>query len=345
MSLILTTTDGKEIREQSFSSFECDLTNLMTFQLTIPSADFDSYLVEGARVYVPGTEFGGIIGITGSNTKDKTVTMTGHNWRGLLNYKVISPPAGADYKIVSGELNSIIRGLIADANISNLFVVPEVSTGITLSNYKFYRYATLYQGIEKMLNEVQNLGDYPPYRMDLKFTQAQAGLPGYVSIQAVEAVDYSETIELSQDNRLDFTIQKKRDGVNHLICLGQGELAQRTVRHLYADRMGKISQTQTLFGVDEIVEIYDNSGAENPTTLIEEGTKRMQEVTNNETFEMDAAELNIDVAIGDKIGGRDYITGITCADYVTNKIYKIENGATSIEYTIGGDRTDYPIVE
>jgi hypothetical protein len=33
-------------------------------------------------------------------------------------------------------------------------------------------------------------------------------------------------------------------GVNHLICLGSGELQNRIVVHLYVDADGNISQTQ-----------------------------------------------------------------------------------------------------
>ena len=60
-------------------------------------------------------------------------------------------------------------------------------------------------------------------------------------------------------------------GINHLICLGLGELKNRTVIHLYADANGVISRTQTQFGSDEVTNVYDYAGAETEN-LIKSGT-------------------------------------------------------------------------
>lgn len=345
MDLILTSKDGKEIRTQDFKKFDVDTADTKDFELTIPTEEYDEFLSVGARLFVPNTEYGGIIGGRAVVTSENELTLKGHTWRGLIAYKIISPPSGQAYKIVSGELNTIIRGLITDAGIDDLFRVPETSTGITLTNYQFNRYIDLYRGIEKMLNEVQNIGQNPPYRMNFEYVQQQNGTSGYVKLEAKPCVDYSDTIELSQDSELNFKIEQVRNGVNHLICLGGGELTARVVRHLYADIEGNISQTQSLFGVDEITDIYDYGSAEDVTTLINDGIKQLQELTNNNSFEMDAASLDINVAIGDTIGGRDYITGMVCKDKITNKIYKVEDGNEAVEYRIGGQATDFPIIE
>lgn len=345
MDLILTSKTGKEIRSQDFKQFDVDVADTKDFELTIPTEIYDTALGYGARLYVPRTEYGGIIGGRLVDTGENEVTLKGYTWRGMLANKIISPPSGQAYKVVSGELNNILRGLIADANLNSLFSVPNVSTGITLSNYQFARYIDLYSGIERMLNEVQSIGSNPPYRMDIKYMQAQDGANSHVQLQAKPCIDYSDTIELSQDNELNFRIEQVRNGVNHLICLGSGQLAQRIVRHLYANTAGKISTTQTQFGVDEIVDIYDYGSAESATALVNDGIKHFKELVNNSSFEMDAATLNLDVAIGDTIGGRDYITGMTCKDKITNKIYKVENGVEAVEFKIGGEETDFAVIE
>ena len=68
-------------------------------------------------------------------------------------------------------------------------------------------------------------------------------------------VDYSQQIEFSSDMRLNYTMHMEGDGVNHLICLGQGELKNRIVRHLYVDQNGNIGSTQYYTGVDEIAAV------------------------------------------------------------------------------------------
>lgn len=342
--VILATKTGREIRMLEFKKYDVDLTNEKDFELTIPTDMYQDDLAKGARIIVPGTEYGGQIGRLRVKTDEDMVVVGGFNWRGKLYHKIIQPPSGQAYKTVSGELNTILRGLIAEAGLDKLFYVPNIDTQVTLTNYQFDRYTTLYDGIEKMLNQVQNTYT-DAYRMDLKYIQGENGDAGYVQLQALPVVDYSETVELSQDSQLDFIIEQIRNGVNHLILLGKGELAERTVRHLYVDVNGVISTTQTQFGEDEVCEIYDYPSAEDETTLITDGMKRLQERMDNERFEMNAAIMEEDIAVGDKIGGRDYITEIVCSDYITNKIYTIENGVEKIEYTIGGEKKDEAIIE
>ena len=58
---------------------------------------------------------------------------------------------------------------------------------------------------------------------------------------------------------------------------------------------------------------------------------------NHTEFSMDVASLDIDVEIGDIVGGRDYITGMYAAKPVETKIYHVENGIESIEYELEGE--------
>ena len=52
---------------------------------------------------------------------------------------------------------------------------------------------------------------------------------------------------------------------------------------------------------------------------------------------MDIASLGIDVDIGDIVGGRDYITGISAKKPLFEKIITTENGLTSIQYNLEGN--------
>lgn len=327
--VILTESSGIEIRPLRFKKFDCDLNDTMDFELVLPAAEWQADLAYGNRIFVPGTEYGGIIGGRKTDTGEDTVTLIGRGWRGVLYYKIITPPAGQAYKTVSGELNTVLAGLISDAGLTALFSVSEENTGISVSNYQFDRYTTLLDGIYKMLKSVG-------YRLDVEYVEVEAGA-GYVKLAAVEAENYSDTIELSQDNRLNFTFEEIKNGINHLVCLGKGELTDRVVVDLYIQQDGSIGTTPYYTGLAEVAQVYDNTSAEDEADLTEKGTEELEKLTSKQTFKMDVETLNIEVEIGDIIGGRDYITGMSMSKPVVNKIYTEQDGKASKEYILEGD--------
>lgn len=328
--VILTNADGNEIRFLRFSKLDVDLNDTRDFELVTPASDWNSDLMYGARIFVPDSEYGGIIGGIKTNTSDSSISISGYCWRGILAHHIIEPPSGQAYKAVSGELNSILRTLISEAGIGSLFHVSEEDTGVSVTNYQFDRYITLLDGIVKMLKT-------KGYRLNIRYIQQERGAPGYVELSAVEIIDYSQSIELSQDQRLNFTFTETKNGVNHLVCLGKGELTDRVVVNLYIQQDGTIGTNQYYTGLDEVTQIYENTSAENETDLTEKGTEELQKLTSKQTLEMDVESLGIEVEIGDIVGGRDYITGISMAKPVENKIYTEENGNISKDYTLEGD--------
>ena len=158
-----------------------------------------------------------------------------------------------------------------------------------------------------------------------------------VVVSAVPIVDYSGDIEFSSDMQLNYIMNMQGDGVNHLICLGSGELKDREVYHLYVDDKGNIGTNQYYFGVDEIAEIYDYAGAETED-LIQGGTDRLKEVMNNNIFgiRVDAA---MEIAIGDMVGGRDYLSGMKMTAPITGKVVRWDHGFQDIEYLLEDDVT------
>lgn len=328
MVIQLTDKDGRQIRALSDVSIDAELNSgNRDFQIEISTADFDERIQYGCRVLVPGTEIGGILGELGTNTAADSVTWNGLTWRGYLAEKVIEPPHGEDYYTAAGELNNVLRDLI-EPKFSGVFVVPEINTGVTV-NYQFKRYCTLLDGLTDMLKEVG-------YRLDIKYNEGEPNECGYVEVQAVPIVDYSNQIELSRDSQLHFRMADKRNGVNHLIVLGKGELKDRTVIHLYVQADGSIGDNQYYFGIDNIERVYENTSAED-SDLRKEGIKRLEELMNKKIFEMDVETLGIDVTIGDVVGGRDHITGMYMAKPVENIIVKIEDGIISKEYRLEGN--------
>lgn len=318
MDLILATYDGQELSVMNYD-FDMDLGGTNDFQINASYASWIDDIDIGKRIYIPGTEYGGIIKYIQSATESGNIILKGYTWRGYLDKRILRPPSGSDYYTVSGELNSILRSVI---NIPN-FVVPSVSTGINVS-YQFNRYVSVLSGLEAMLRTVG-------FRLDIQYVQTQAG--GYVSVQAVKAALYGDTVEYSQDSMINFVSSDNQMGVNHLICLGTGELKNRLVVDLYADANGNVSQNQTITGINEIVETFDNSGAESET-LIETGTKRLKELISKKTFDASIKKVEQELFIGDIVTGQDYITGNRVTKPIVEKIVKRSNGVMSIDYKI-----------
>lgn len=298
------------------------------YEIKIRHDRWDERYAYGNVFYIKNTEFGGIIGRKKVNTEQDTISLYGRTWRGKLDKKIIRPSHGQDYRKVSGELNSVLNTLITE-QFNDYFVVSQADTGVTVTNYQFDRYCTLLAGITKMLKSVG-------YKLHIEYVQQERGQPGYVELSAVPIVDYSEQIELSQDSRLNFTFDETKNGVNHLVCLGKGELQDRQVIDLYVGQNGSIGTTQYYTGIQEVAEVYENTSAETEE-LEEKGREKLQELMNSTSFSMDVEALGMEVEIGDIIGGRDYTTGMYAAKPIAKKIYKVEGGKTSLEYEIEGD--------
>lgn len=330
MDLILADKNYLDIKLINHAIIDVDIGETNDFQLVLRRDEYTKDYIKGNIVYVPDTEYGGIIGEIDTDTSLDTLTIQGISWRGMLSKKVIQPASGQDYATASGELNSIIKGFV-DSSFNGLLVGSSVDTGVTVSSFQFDRYCTVLDGLIKMLKSVN-------YKLQIKLIQLGLGNPNYVEVSAVPIEDYADEIELSQDSKLNFRFNNIYNGINHLICLGQGELRDRQVLHLYVDQNGNIGETQYFTGLEELVEVYDYSSAESLDVLREEGIKRLQEVMNSQTFEMDVESLDLSVEIGDIIGGRDYLTGIYAKQPVKSKVWRQENGIESIVYKVEGEQ-------
>ena len=294
--IIVAAPDGTELRCMLFSEYDFEIGDEEnSFLVTCPRAEWES-VANDSRVYIPGTEYGGLFKRLESDTKNNSVAVGGLTWRGMLQRKIISPPSGQDYATDSGELNAIL-GTRVSAAFPGLFVGSSESTGIVVT-YQYNRYTTLYDGLKALLKSVG-------YKMQIEYDQIQRK----VVVSAVPIVDYSSEIEYSSDMSADYSMTIDRTGINHLVCLGSGELKNRTVVHLYVDGNGVISQTQTFYGENEIAEVYDYAGASRDD-LIQSGIDQLKNEINLNEFSINL-ESEREVAVGDIVGARDYITGYT----------------------------------
>ena len=282
----------------------------------------------------PGTEYGGII--DGIQSVNETIVFTGMTWRGLLMKKIIEPPTGQDYLVVSGYAHNIIND-VSCSQFDGIFVCSG-SSGITFNNFQFDRYVSHLDGFEKMLLSKNA-------KIEFAYNSGESNGKAFVSIKAVPIIDYSDEIEYSKDGALYyiyFSFKRFTGGINHLICLGKGELKDRLVIHLYVQQDGTIGNEKYYTGKDEKVAIYDYSNAESAEELSEKGIERLKELMSYVDMDINLYNSSLerltksDIKVGDIVGGRDFDTGIYLRKQISKKIIEIKNGKETIEYKVGG---------
>lgn len=278
------------------------------------------------RIFIPQTEYGGIINDLEVLTSTREIVLRGITWRGLLGKKVVEPPEGQEHLTVSGDLNDILRELIGD-RFGGLFSVLDVETGVTVTGWQVDRYVTLHDAIKKLL-------DSKGHRMQIGYVEPEGLEYGYVTIQAVPVTDYSDDLEYSREGKVNFGIRDYRGGINHLVCVGEGQNEERAVLHLYIQGDGSIGKTQYYFGLEERAEVYEYSSAE-LEKLEEYGTKRLKDLQNYKSI--DVTVDDVDLEIGDIVGGYEEITGTRLQKPVTRKIIKMKQGKITIDYEVKGD--------
>ena len=272
----------------------------------------------GYYVYIIGTEYGGVIDAVTSDTQTGEVTYTGRTWHGILNSKVICPDAGQDYLTLNNEANGVLDSLITRMGLTSIFTVNIYASCLEISNYKMPRYVTGYDGIMQMLKSVGG-------KLVLSFDGEK------IILSAAPIADHTKDGSVSSD-AMSFQVKKTSKKINHLICLGQGELKDRTVVHLYADASGSISQTQTLTGADEYAAVYDYQSAESAQKLIEAGASRLAELQNQDNLSVSLNEAGYAFDVGDVVGAVDTVTGISVSVPITKKIVSIRNDYMSVSY-------------
>ena len=316
MELIYADTNGSEIG--FLTDFNLDLDIGSTNDFEISTVAKKKIMDFGYSVYADETEYGGIISKVEVNTELNKIAYSGQTWRGILNNYIISPPPGEDYKIVSGNVSTIISGLISDFGIGSLYSVA--ASEIAVTNYQFDRYCTLLSGVEKMLKSVG-------YRLNISCQN------GAVTLTPTPIHDYSDELEYSQDSNINFRIQDNQNGVNHLVCLGQGDLRDRQVLNLYLLADGTIGTTQYYTGLSERADVFDFPAVESLDELEKFGRERFALLLNSQKMEMTIGDIAVE--LGDIVGGRERITGIYMKKPITQKIVKGDAYSMKISYKVG----------
>lgn len=224
-------------------------------------------------IYAENTEYGGIVDKIKSDTGKGEIKYMGRTWHGVLEGKVICPDEGDDYLVLSGDANEILQEIFDRIGLSNLFVAS-TEESVEITNYQFDRYVYAYTGICKFLQD-----------NDLKLHLSWQN--SMIVASAEPIYDYSQDEEFDP-SQVDFAIERNYRPVNHIICLGQGDLKDRKVIHIFTDENGGIqnylqdpdkdpvedsdyildTSGQVLFDQDEVMLIYDYASAEITTNYV-----------------------------------------------------------------------------
>lgn len=223
---------------------------------------------KGYFIYVENEEYGGIVDKIRVNTEKDEVLYKGRTWHGVLEKKVICPDPGDDFLVLAGEANEVLQEIIDRIGLSSLFMASSEDSGIQIVAYQMDRYCKAYTGIRKMLKEF-----YAKLRIQW--------INGMVMLSAEPRYDYSQDEEFDT-SQVDFQLEKNFRPVNHMICLGQGDLKERAVIHIFTDEYGGVQpylkpgitdpvkdddyildeSQKVMTDQDEIVEIYDYPNAD-----------------------------------------------------------------------------------
>lgn len=318
VDLIITDSNHVDVRSAADYTLDCAWGKEENdFELVVSGA---STIDAGAYIYVDGSECGGVVDAMEDQLTSgvSTLTYSGRTWHGVLANKILEPDRGKDYLTVSGTASTVIGSLISRVGLDAVFdAVDSPTAGAqTIKSYQFDRYTDCYTGLRKMCAA-----------SGLKLRLAYAS--GKVRVWAEPAAHYGDSID---SDLIDFDVTRTWRKPNHLIGLGKGDLAARTVVHWYADAKGNVSQSQSLKGVDEITQVYDYSSAE-ANELNQKTREKLQELQSEGDVKVTVRDdANVVFDVGDTVTARDNLTGITVNASITKKIVKVSGGVLSVDY-------------
>jgi len=287
----------------------------------MPYGSWNESLNKGSLIY-SNSEVGGLVtGIT-SDTKNKKVKIHGVNWRGLLSKKIIYPPNGQAYFTTNCDIGVFLRSIVQ--GFDGLIVATDRSYGVNVT--RSLRYQNVLEGIEKTLADVN-------YKIDITYDVVNK-----CAIVGASPISSNNEYEYSNDYGFNIVATNNDDGYNHCLCLGQGELQDRQVAHVYRLSDGTYTQNSQVAiadgvtGINERVIKYDCANAESLEELVNGGIDLLN--NNCDTRQISISDVD-DLDIGDKVSARERITGISIIRTITNKIYKGYLDNVKVTYKVG----------
>ena len=305
------------------------------FAFGIDENDFDLILAGGSGVPEQRTlvyDESGVVGgiVRGYKSEEETglLHVVGDTWTGLLDSRVLMPEG--DYFKVSGGLKGCMEAVISNLGLGGMFVVSSETASVNVSHTftgsrdalhgDTGRYMRGWQAMWQMLSD---------NGLKARFEWNPAGKR--VVVTGLRRGDYTDAESIATG--IASVNVSNRSTVNHLVCLGQGDLAARMVRHVYLDANGSASTAQTLTGNSEIADVYDDSSAGTESELIAHGKKKLADLyAKSQQVAIGVPDGSVDFDLGDLVGGTDEKTGVSAKAIVTKKVVSLDGDAVSAKY-------------
>nr|DAG17644.1 MAG TPA: Protein gp18.1, prophage tail protein gp18.7A [Caudoviricetes sp.] len=325
MDLFVTDPQGRTVSR--IRSFELDMAfgaDENDFELSAPKA---SGIEPGSHIFVPGTEYGGVVSVLCPvrTRYGDAISYKGRTWHGILEDHVICPLSGKAYLTVSGDANAVLCQLIQAMGLGDIFSAGSYA-GINVAGS--FRYRSGYTGIVEML---------AASGARLKAAWDTATMKCVLS--AVPVRDWGDMPGVSGSTMYSAELDYRK--YNHLIALGKGEGTSRTVYHLYSDAAGNISEHQTMRGLDERTYIYDYSNAELKDLKVK-AREKLAKLRQTDTIDVDL-DSGTGVAVGDTVTAYSPAVGVSTRGTITKLTVKVANGYTTVtpDFTAWKDEQDY----
>ena len=291
-----------------------------TWSMVIPERDWSLDPIEkGHYIYSPGTEWGGPVTLVQHNTGERTVTMQGPTWRGLLFRKLILPTTWSGTYVISNEdANAALSDLISN-RFGTLIVVSDAITGVSVSGEWAY---------DKVGSAAQDMLRAYGMRMEIAYDDVAA----HAVVSAKQVSDLSDGVEISQDYGVAFTSTIGNiTPANHAVVKGGSGLV-----HVYWTPNGYVTAKPAEWTEADDRSIYvDGNESTDDAEMAQWGVQALQELEDAEAVSIDQLRIDMQSAeLGDHLAIRDRVTGLEAEAIIVNKILSISGGRTTIQMDV-----------
>ncbi len=311
---------------RDFKSFDaqihnnCNLAdNTFSLQMSVGAWQADK-IMKNDCVYVPDSEWGGVVSSVKKDTGADTVTITGCLWRAMLAMRIIKPPAGSAYKVYTNvELNALIADVVG-SQFGALFDFSDVNTGVTTSAQ--FRYNTVLAGLSSALNRAG-------YTLACEYNP----ITQKAILSARQIIDYSSEYDISTDLGVNMvTMSGRVDDYNHVIALGSGELENRVVIELWMMN-GTIYTSKPAALLESKIKsmIFDYPNAESNEELTASASNALLEHAATTSAEIDVSKTTLVLLLDDFITVIDRDLNISSGKTVAQRILKIDSNGEQIQ--------------
>lgn len=312
MQLVISDSNGIEVASTDDFTLKYEYGDACNYELSV-NADLQAHW----RWHIDGTPFAGFLDTpcTDHGASGDTLVFKGRNIQGALQKKIIEPPTGQSSYVFSGDAHTMLSEVIQLLGLEDYLRAPSKPSGVHI-DYRFYRYIDAWNGL----------------RMALASSNARLRITCQQDGHLLEALPRTTYGQLDSE-QVYFSLECNHLPVNHLIGLGKGEGTARAVSHWYADLLGNVSQTQSLFGVHENSLVHSASSDE-ATALSMKTKAKLEEYQQGSDARVSIPD-DVMLDVGDIIAISSAKYNLKATTQVCGVVMKVEKGQHQINYEFG----------